>query len=105
MLTDLIVFLSQTSDAFWVTVFVPKSSTVTLTTSVTPASSNNSSNSVSFQVPAGVSHLQAPLVPGGGMGASVSRSGQTVLDFVAQGYVFDPNPTTYNYNAFVAASP
>ena len=104
----------QTEDSLWATVFVPHASTVILTTSpklnesalsYSAQASHNTSTSVTFQVPAGVSHLKAPLNVGGGMRASVFRDGQTVLDFTPNGYIFNPNPKTYNFNAFVAASP
>ena len=45
-----------------------------------------------------------PLAAGAGMSATMTRNGATVLS-VSPGtdaYTFNPNPETYNFNAFVA---
>ena len=46
--------------------------------------------------------FQTALTPGGFMRGTLVRNGQTVVDLRPQNYTFDPNPQTYNYNAFTA---
>lgn len=79
-----------TEDKLWAVVFATAPGTVTL--SADPAKPET------FTVPAGVSKLQIPLVPGQGIAASLARDGATVVDMKPDFY-FDPNPETYNYNA------
>ena len=78
----------------WAVVFATAPATVTLATS--------DSVSKQFSVNAGVSKLSLELTPGGYMQASLSRNGNTVVNLQPDGYSFNPNPQTYNYNAFVA---
>lgn len=81
-------------DVLWAVVFATAPATVTLYTSDT--------TSQTFQVQAGVNKLSTDLTPGGYMRGTVQRNGQTVIDFRPQGYTFNANPQTYNYNAFTA---
>ncbi|EPQ50592.1 glycoside hydrolase [Gloeophyllum trabeum ATCC 11539] len=83
-------------DQLWAVVMTTASSTVTLSTS--------STNSKTFSVNAGLSLLNIPLTPGGSMSGTVTRNGQTVASLSPTGYTFNPNPSSYNYNAFVAYS-
>jgi hypothetical protein len=41
---------------------------------------------------------------GGQVSAMVKRDGVSVVDFSPVGFVFDRNPKSYNFNAFVAVS-
>ncbi|KIP05382.1 glycoside hydrolase family 71 protein [Phlebiopsis gigantea 11061_1 CR5-6] len=81
-------------DVLWAVVFATAPGTVTLHTSDT--------TSQTFSVTAGVNKLSTNLTPGGYMRGTLARNGQTVIDFTPQGYTFDANPQTYNYNAFTA---
>ncbi|PCH40092.1 glycoside hydrolase family 71 protein [Wolfiporia cocos MD-104 SS10] len=85
-----------TQDLLWAVVFATEPSTVTLTTAP--------SVSQTFAVPAGVTKLSMALTPGSGMSGTITRNGATVVDVQADGFTFNANPTTYNYNAFVAYS-
>lgn len=38
------------------------------------------------------------------MEATLTRNGQNVVDLKPSGFTFNPNPPSYNFNAFVAAS-
>lgn len=87
---------AQTQDTLWALVFAAEPSNVTLATS--------DSNSESFSVPAGVSKLSYALTSGGYMHGTISRNGQSVVDLMPANYTFNPNPPSYNYNIFVAAS-
>jgi hypothetical protein len=53
----------------------------------------------------GINMLCCPLVENGGMRAVLERNGCVVIDFRPRGFVFNPNPETYNFNAFVAMYP
>ena len=60
------------------------------------------SNTQTFDVKAGVNKLSLPLTPGGYMRGVLTRDGQPVIDLKPDGFVFNPNPPAYNFNAFVA---
>ena len=66
--------------------------------------SSSDATTQTFDVKAGVNKLQLPLTPGGFMHGTLSRNGQTVIDLKPDGYTFNPNPTAFNYNAFVASA-
>ena len=78
----------------WAVVFATAPATLTLHTSDT--------TSQTFQVTTGVNKFSMDLTPGGYMRGTLVRNGQTVVDLQPQGYTFDANPQTYNYNAFTA---
>lgn len=86
-----------TSDNVWAVVLATSPATVVLSTS--------SSQSQTFNVPAGVSKLAVPIKAGGTMHGTLTRGGQTVIDLQASDFTFEANPTTYNFNAHVVASP
>ena len=85
------------ADVMFAVVMATSPCTVTLATST--------SSSQSFDVPAGVTKLSLPIAAGGTMYGKIVRNGNTVLELDPQ-FTFNPNPTTYNYNAmvFVASS-
>ena len=78
----------------WAVVLASAAGEVTLTTSDT--------TSQTFPVTPGVNELSLPIAAGGFMKATLTRNGQTVLDFQPEGFTFNPTPATFNYNAFVA---
>lgn len=86
-----------TSDMVWAVVLATSPATVVLSTS--------SSQSQTFNVPAGVSKLAVAIQPGGTMHGTLTRGGQTVIDLQATNFTFEANPTTYNFNVHVIASP
>ena len=54
---------------------------------------------------AGAFKLRMPLTgPGGQVSATLRRDGARVVGLVPSGFVFSRNPTSYNFNAFVASS-
>ncbi|KAI0712188.1 glycoside hydrolase [Earliella scabrosa] len=81
-------------DKMWAVVLASAAGEVTLTTSDT--------TSQTFPVTPGVNKLSLPIAAGGFMKATLTRNGQTVLDFQPEGFTFNPTPATFNYNAFVA---
>ncbi|PPQ91664.1 hypothetical protein CVT25_012877 [Psilocybe cyanescens] len=83
-------------DVVWAVVMTTDPSTVVLSTS--------SSNSMTFDVPAGVSKLAIPISPGGTMKGVVQRNGQTIVELNPTDFTFQGNPQTYNFNAFVASA-
>jgi glucan endo-1,3-alpha-glucosidase len=80
------------ADVMWAVVFATSPCTVILAT--------DPSSPQSFDVPAGVTKLSLAIAPGGTMYGKIVRDGNTVLELDPQ-FTFDPNPTTYNYNAMV----
>ncbi|KAG0703796.1 glycoside hydrolase family 71 protein [Suillus ampliporus] len=86
-----------TQDLVWAVVLATSPATVELSTS--------STQSQTFSVPAGVSKLSISIQPGGTMHGTLSRGGQTVIDLQATNFTFEAQPTTYNFNAHVIASP
>ncbi|EGN98394.1 glycoside hydrolase family 71 protein [Serpula lacrymans var. lacrymans S7.3] len=85
-----------TQDKLWAVVMATAPSTVILSTS--------STNSQTFSVPEGVSKLSLPIEAGGIMHGTITRNGQTVVDLQPSNFTFNPNPPSYNFNAFVAYS-
>ncbi|KAH9480430.1 Glucan endo-1,3-alpha-glucosidase agn1 [Psilocybe cubensis] len=83
-------------DAVWAIVMTTAPASVVLSTSAT--------NSLTFQVPAGVSKLAIPIAPGDTMSGEIQRDGQTVVSLNPSGFSFNPNPQTFNFNAFVASA-
>jgi glucan endo-1,3-alpha-glucosidase len=68
-------------------------STITLSTT--------GSDAQTFQVNSGVTKLSIPLTPGGSMHGKIERNGAVVVE-LNPNFTFNPNPSTYNYNAFVS---
>ncbi|KAH9480429.1 Glucan endo-1,3-alpha-glucosidase agn1 [Psilocybe cubensis] len=85
-------------DIVWAVVMTTAPSNVILSTSPT--------NSMTFEVPAGVSKLAIPITPGGTMKGVIQRDGQTVVELAptADEFTFQGSPQTYNFNAFVASA-
>jgi len=59
------------------------------------------STSMVCDIPAGISKMRYPLYAGKTMAIQLKRAGATVLDYKADGFVFNPTPPTYNFNAWV----
>lgn len=89
--------LRQTADIIWAVVFATCPGNVTLSTSPT--------QSQTFEVQTGATKLSLPITAGGYMSAVLERNGQTVINLQAENFTFDPNPSLYNFNALVVASP
>ncbi len=81
-------------DKMWAVVFATADGQVTLSTS--------DQTTQTFDVKAGVNKLSLPIAANGFMKATLTRNGQTVIDFKPDGFSFNPNPEKLNYNAFVA---
>ncbi|KAF9242611.1 glycoside hydrolase family 71 protein [Melanogaster broomeanus] len=85
-----------TQDKIWVIVMAASPGNVTLSTS--------STQSQTFNVGTGLTKLSLPIQAGGFMKATLQRNGQTVINLQPTNFVFSPNPSSYNFNAFVIAS-
>jgi glucan endo-1,3-alpha-glucosidase len=57
--------------------------------------------SMVIDIPAGINKLRYPLHPGKTMAIRLERAGATALDYKADGFMFDPSPQVYNFNAWV----
>ncbi|OAX44314.1 glycoside hydrolase family 71 protein [Rhizopogon vinicolor AM-OR11-026] len=86
-----------TQDKVWAVVLATSPATVELSTSPT--------QSQTFSVPAGVSKLSISIQPGGTMHGTLTRAGQTIIDLQSTNFTFEAQPTTYNFNVQVIASP
>ncbi|KIK99634.1 glycoside hydrolase family 71 protein [Paxillus rubicundulus Ve08.2h10] len=86
-----------TQDKVWAIVMAASPGIVTLSTS--------STQSQTFNVTAGVTKLSLPIQANGFMHATLQRNGETIIDLQPQNFTFDPNPPSYNFNAYVVASP
>ena len=84
----------QFQDKMWAVVLASADGQLTL--------SSTDSDAQTFDVKAGVNKLSLPIAAGGFMKATLTRNGQTVLDFQPEGFTFNLTPATFNYNAFVA---
>ncbi|KAJ7148706.1 glycoside hydrolase family 71 protein [Mycena crocata] len=58
-----------------------------------------------WTVPSGLSKLKLPLKTTCAVTAFVRRGDKSVIEFSPRGFEFRTDPPTYNFNAFVAASP
>ena len=56
------------------------------------------------QVQPGLSQVSVPLSAGDGMGMTLSRNGQTVVQLNPGEFTFEASPSTYNFNAFAVHS-
>ena len=83
-------------DKMWAVVLASADGQLTL--------SSTDSDAQTFNVKAGVNKLSLPIAAGGFMRATLTRNGQTAIDFEAGGFAFDPTPATYNFNAFVGGA-
>jgi glucan endo-1,3-alpha-glucosidase len=63
--------------------------------------STGPSSSQTFDVPSGVTKLTIPISGGGTMYGKIERGGNIIVELDPD-FTFNPNPTTYNYNAMVA---
>ena len=82
-------------DKMWAVVLATADGSLTL--------AGSDSNTQTFDVKAGVNKLSLPIAANGFMKATLTRNGQTVIDFQPEGFSFNPTPETFNYNAFVAS--
>ncbi|KAJ7736811.1 glycoside hydrolase [Mycena metata] len=62
-------------------------------------------NQGSWDVPSGLSKLKLPLTVNCSVTASVQRADGSGMEFSPAGFTFSTAPPSYNFNAFVAASP
>ncbi|KAJ6582853.1 glycoside hydrolase family 71 protein [Mycena sp. CBHHK59/15] len=62
-------------------------------------------SSTSVALSSGLFKLQLPLISACGVTTSILRNNTSALSFSPLGFNFRTNPSTYNFNAFVAASP
>ncbi|KAH7885391.1 glycoside hydrolase family 71 protein [Phlebopus sp. FC_14] len=85
-----------TQDKVWAVVMATSPANVTVSTS--------STQSQTFSVAAGLTKLSVGIQAGGFMRATLQRNGQTAIDLQPQNFTFNPNPPSYNFNAFVTAS-
>jgi len=86
----------QTQDFVWGVVFLTSPAHVTL-------SCGSSNQTMSLR--GGVSKVRLGLVVACSVEARITRGGVVVLRFAPSGFEFQMNPPSYNFNAFVAASP
>lgn len=95
-----------TDDFFWAVIFAKEPATAIL---YTPAGGNDGqaqstmdySGSLVVDIPAGINKLRYPLHPGRTMAIRLERTGSVALDYQADGFLFNPAPQVYNFNAWV----
>ncbi|EIW56052.1 glycoside hydrolase family 71 protein [Trametes versicolor FP-101664 SS1] len=85
-----------TQDYLWAVALLTAPANVTLSCG---------STSQTTLVPAGLAKLKLKLSANCAVKAVVARSGKTALSFAPAGFTFNTHPSSYNFNAFVAASP
>lgn len=85
-----------TQDAVWAVILLPTPAHIKLTCGP---------SIVSMELPSGLSKISLPLTRSCSVVAVLYRRGKQVLVFAPKGYTFTENPSNYNFNAFVAASP
>jgi glucan endo-1,3-alpha-glucosidase len=83
-------------DFLWAVVFLTSPAEVTL-------SCGPSVETTSLQ--GGASKLKLAMISACDVAAKIDRDGEEMLRFEPAGFRFTANPPSYNFNAFVAASP
>ncbi|KAI8970639.1 glycoside hydrolase family 71 protein [Trametes punicea] len=78
---------------------------ITLLTAPANVTLSCGTSSQTTRVPAGLSKLKLQLSANCAAKATVVRNSKTALSFSPAGFSFNMHPPSYNYNAFVAASP
>ena len=86
----------QTQDYLWAVALLTAPANVTLTCG---------SSTQRTEVQAGVAKLKLKLTSSCAVNATVARGVRTPLQFAPAGFNFSVQPPSYNFNAFVAASP
>ncbi|KAG8776428.1 hypothetical protein FRC15_011950 [Serendipita sp. 397] len=96
-------FADLTDDFFWVVIFAKSPATAILHAPPPNSDSNSVDHNAAMivDIPAGVHKLRYPLLPGRTMAVRLERSGNVDLDYRADGFVFNPSPNVYNFNAWV----
>ena len=64
-----------------------------------------SQNVQTFNVSEGAHPISIPLTPQGGMSARMIRNGESVVELDADGYTFQENFSTYDFNPVVKCAP
>ncbi|KIJ64430.1 glycoside hydrolase family 71 protein [Hydnomerulius pinastri MD-312] len=85
-----------TEDVVWAIVMATAPARVTLETSP--------NTTQTWHVSTGLTKIQLPIAGGGYMHATMTRNGWPVVDLYPSNFTFNPNPPSYNFNAFVVAS-
>ena len=106
---NLISPAEKTEDIFWVVVLSCAPAHVVLWCArgddncLTPGDpvQNSGSMSINRRIPAGLSLLSCPLIPGAGIGVQIIRRSDIVLDFHPHNFIFEASPKTFNFNAYV----
>jgi len=93
----------QVNDDWYAVVFAVQPTTVVLSSpQVSSARSDTDYRSaIIVDVQPGVTKLRCPLVVNGTMRVQLQRGESMVMDYVADGFVFDGSPPSYNFNAWV----
>ena len=93
----------QVNDYWYAVVFVVQPTTVVLSSPRTSSARGDTDyrSAIILDVQPGVTKLRCPLVVDGTMRVQLQRGDSTVLDYVADGFVFNGSPPTYNFNAWV----
>ncbi|EGN94676.1 glycoside hydrolase family 71 protein [Serpula lacrymans var. lacrymans S7.3] len=86
-----------TQDYLWAVALLTSTADVTL--------SCGSTTQTFTSLPAGANKLQLPFTTDCSVSGTIARNGVNSVDFTPAGFDFQTDPTLYNFNAFVAASP
>jgi glucan endo-1,3-alpha-glucosidase len=86
----------QTQDYLWAVALLPSPATVTLSCG---------SSTTTSTLPKGLAKMRLKLSTDCDVKVKIQRNGGSGLDFTPQGFRFTKSPPSYNFNAFVAASP
>jgi len=88
-----------TQDYLWAVILLTAPSTVTLSCGSGPDSTLTST------LPSGLSKLKLPLTESCNANATIIRDNTAIISFTPPGFTFNTEPSMYNFNAFVAATP
>lgn len=99
----------QVNDYWYAVIFAVQPTTAVLSSPQASSARGDTDyqSAIIVDVQAGVTKLRCPLVVNGTMRVQLQREESMVMDYVADGFVFNGSPSSYNFNAWVGwkASP
>ena len=101
--SKLTILILKVNDYWFAVIFAVQPTTVVLSSPQASLARNDTNyrSAIIVDVQPGVTKLRCPLTVGGTMRVQLERGGSTVMDYVAEGFVFNGTPPSYNFNAWV----
>lgn len=107
--TNLTKSILQVNDYWYAVIFAVQPTTAVLSSPQASSARGDTDyrSAIIVDIQAGVTKLRCPLAVNGTMRVQLQREETMVMDYVADGFVFNGSPSSFNFNAWVGwkASP